>query len=349
MKKSLFFNVATRAILGAGCLALFLSCGQKKVASVAPVAQAQIPKLVLKVAHANNEEHPFAQGCIAFKEKLEQLSDGNITAELYHGTMGKNAKDIMANFDMGDVDVFVTDPSLVGIPEVELFSLEYLFSNNNHWQNAMDGAFGQELAATISIKTDNRFHILGYWSSGIRNYYGKKPIKSPLDLKGLKIRVNTSPVQVEFWQACGVDTQNVAWGDLYDALQAGTVEGAENDYTGMMLKNHHKTPNGHYICETQHDISTRFFLMNGDKFDTLKQEQQDIITQAAEYATQIERQSTFEQTSSSKAQVIADGAEVIEADDIDLQAFLDIAKPIQDKFAKENNLEEYLELARSAM
>lgn len=340
-----------KTILLLVCVVFLSSCGAKKVVvNNAPVVQQkeEEPKLVLKVAQANNEEHPFAAGCVAFKEKLEQLSQGNITAELYHGTMGKNAKDIMAKFDAGEVDVFVTDPSLVGIPEVELFSLEYLFSNNAHWQNAMDGMFGQELSSTISQKTDNRFHILGYWSSGIRNYYGKKPITKPEDLQGLKIRVNTSPVQVEFWQACGVDTQNVAWGDLYDALANGTVEGAENDYTGMMLKNHHKTSNGHYICETQHDITTRFFLMNGDEFDSLSMKQQDIIQEAANYATQIERQRTFEQTSSSKAQVIADGAEVVEADSIDIDAFLKIAEPIQDKFAKENGLEDYLQLARQA-
>lgn len=345
MRKSCLFYFVTLAFLA--------SCGNKSttINTVAPKASEaeatpKQEKLVLNVAHCNGEDHPYAYGLIAFKDKLEQLSGGSVTAELFHGTMGESEGELTQRFNAGDISVYVTAPNLVPIPEVELFSLEYLFDSFNHWATCMDGAFGQELSDIITQKTNNQYRVLGYWSSGIRDYYGNKPIKSPEDVAGLKMRVSSSPVQIKFWEDCGAQTQQVGWGDLYNALNSGEVDAAENDYTSMMLKNHHKTPSGHYICETDHDFTTRFFIMSGELFDSFTPEQQDIIIQAAQYATGIERQQTYELTSSSKAKVIEDGAEVTEATDIDMDAFRAIAYPIQDEFAKEHGFEHFLELVR---
>ena len=76
--------------------------------------------------------------------------------------------------------------------------------------------------------------------------------------------------------------QSVAWGELYQALQQGVVDSAENDYTSFMLKEHHKTPNGHYISETHHDYTTRLLLMNGAFYDGLTDEQKGWIDEAVE-------------------------------------------------------------------
>lgn len=348
MKKSLFIKV----LVAVASCAVLLSCGAKKQAVVEQKVEEK--PLVLKVAHCNGEDHPYAAGLVAFKEKLEQLSGGKVTAELYHGTMGQSEKELDEKFNSGEVSIYVTAPNLVPIPEVELFSLEYLFNNNIHWETCMDGDFGLELSDIITQKTNNQYKILGYWSSGIRNCYANKAIKSPDDLKGMNIRVSSSPVQIEFWQACGVNTKSIGWGDPLDkALTDGEyngekIDGAENDYTSMMLKGHHKMQSGKFISETEHDITTRFFIMDGNLFDSFTPQQQNIITEAAQYATEIERQQTYELTSSSKATVIEEGATVTEADDIDMAAFHAIADPIQDKFAGEHGFEHFIELVRNA-
>ena len=77
---------------------------------------------------------------------------------------------------------------------------------------------------------------MAYWSSSVRDYYGKKPVTKPEDLKGMTIRTQSSQVQQDFWKACGAIPTSVAWGELYQALQQGVVDSAENDYTSFMLK-----------------------------------------------------------------------------------------------------------------
>ena len=200
---------------------------------------------------------------------------------------------------------------------------------------------------TVDIP-DNGFRIMGYWSSSVRDYYGKKAIKTPDDLKGMTVRTQSSQVQQDFWKACGAVPTSVAWGELYQALQQGVVDSAENDYTSFMLKEHHKTPNGHFICETHHDYTTRLLLMDGNRYDKLTDEQKGWVDEACKKCTEVERQTVYDMFKTSKEKVIADGAEVTNHEDLDIEAFKAIAAPIAEKFAADNNMTAELEMVRNA-
>ncbi len=314
--------------------------------------KAESRSLEITVSLAHNQtasDNPYTFGAKAFKDKLEQVSGGGATATLYNGTMSEDEGELFKKLQSGEANIVVISPGYLtslGVAEVDIFSLNYLFNNFAHWGKVLDGPFGSELAGIVNQKTNGKIQILGYWSAGVRNYYGKKPIHSPKDLKGMTIRIGSSPVQQQFWKSCGAIPASVGWGVLYDALNTGKVDSAENDYTNMSLKNHHKAKNGKYICETEHDFTTRLMLVNGDFFNKLTPAQKKWIEQAASYATQVERQKTFEQASGSKAKTIAEGAVVVENSDIDTAAFKAIALPIQDEFAKKNGMERFLKMAR---
>ena len=252
---------------------------------------------------------------------------------------------------MGAASMVVASPGFmtaIGVPEVDIFSLEYLFDSFDHWEKCLDGEFGDKMKDVVKEKTGNNFRIMAYWSSSVRDYYGKKPVTKPEDLKGMTIRTQSSQVQQDFWKACGAIPTSVAWGELYQALQQGVVDSAENDYTSFMLKEHHKTPNGHYISETHHDYTTRLLLMNGAFYDGLTDEQKGWIDQAVEACTEEERQVVYRMFKESKEKVIADGAEVTNFEDVDIDAFKALALPIQDKFAADNNMTAELEMIRAA-
>lgn len=314
--------------------------------------KAESRSLEITVSLAHNQtasDNPYTFGAKVFKDKLEQVSGGGATATLYNGTMSEDEGELFKKLQSGEANIVVISPGYLtslGVAEVDIFSLNYLFNNFAHWGKVLDGPFGSELAGIVNQKTNGKIQILGYWSAGVRNYYGKKPIHSPKDLKGMTIRIGSSPVQQQFWKGCGAIPASVGWGVLYDALNTGKVDSAENDYTNMSLKNHHKAKNGKYICETEHDFTTRLMLVNGDFFNKLTPAQKKWIEQAASYATQVERQKTFEQASGSKAKTIAEGAVVVENSDIDTAAFKAIALPIQDEFAKKNGMERFLKMAR---
>jgi tripartite ATP-independent transporter DctP family solute receptor len=310
------------------------------------------PELTLIIAsNATDLTNPYSYGLDKFKEVAEEVSGGKIQVTVHKGTLGENESELIEKLTMGAADLVVSSPGFmtaIGVPEIDIFSLEYLFDSFEHWEKCLDGAFGEAMRKIVLEKTYNQFRIMGYWSSSVRDVYAKKAVKTPADLKGLSIRTQSSKVQQDFFKGCGAIPTTVAWGELYQALQQGVVDGAENDYTNITLKEHHKTPNGKYISETHHDFTTRLFLMNGDKYDKLTDEQKEWINKAAQACTVEERAITYRMFGESKKKAIEAGAVITEFADIDIKAFKDIAVPIQDDFAKNNNMQEQLDMIRSA-
>ena len=308
-------------------------------------------ELTLNIAsNATDPTNPYSYGLDKFKEVAEEISGGKIEVIVHKGTLGQDETELVQKLAMEAVDIVVSSPGFmtgVGVPEVDFLSLEYLFDSFDHWEACMDGEFGANLRDLISQKTGNMFRIMGYWSSSVRDVYAKKAIKSPEDMKGLSIRTQSSQVQQQFFQACGAVPTSVAWGELYQALQQGVVDGAENDYTNLTQKEHHKTPNGKYINETHHDYTTRLFLMDGTKYDRLTDEQKAWIDEASAAATAEERAITYRMFEESREKAIADGATITEHADIDIEAFKAIAIPIQDEFAAKIGMTEQLALIRS--
>jgi TRAP-type C4-dicarboxylate transport system substrate-binding protein len=309
-------------------------------------------KLTLIIAsNQTSVENPYHFGLLKFKEVAEKISNGKIEVICHDGTLGENESELVEKLSMGAAQLVVVSPGFmtaVGVPEVDMLSLLYLFDGFEHWEKALDGEFGIAMRDTILTKTGNNFRIMGYWSAGVRDYYGKKPVKTVADMKGLTIRTQTSGVVSEFWTKTGAIPTQVAWGELYQALEQGVVDSAENDYTNFMLKGHHKTANGKYTSETHHDFTTRLFLIDGNYYNSLNAEQRAWIDEASKAANTEERKVTYAMMDDSKAKVKAEGGVVTEFKDVDVAGFKAIAIPIQDNFAEKNNMKQYLEMVRKA-
>lgn len=311
-------------------------------------------KPVLELIIASNQtskDNPYHFGLETFKEVAEELSGGTIKVTCSDGSMSEDEAELVSMLDSGKIQMAVCSPgnmSSAGVSEVNMLSLLYLFNGFSHWEAAMDGEFGSAMTDVILSKTNNKYRIMGYWSAGVRDYYGMKPITSPGDVQGMTIRTQTSGVVSEYWTGIGAQPVNVGWGVLYDALKNKEVDSAENDYTNLMLKEHHTTENGKYICETHHDYTTRLFIMNGDFYNGLTSEQKNWIDTASLAATLKERSVTYDMMDSSKAQCIAQGAVVTEYARMNIAAFKEPAISIQDSYADANGLRSYLEMIRRA-
>ena len=315
-------------------------------------AKAVEPELVLTIAsNQTSADNPYHFGLETFKEIAEELSGGEIQVVCSDGDLSEDEAELLSMLDSGKVQMVVVSPghmTSAGVAEVDMLSLLYLFNGFSHWETAMDGEFGSAMSDIILERTNNKYRIMGYWSAGVRDYYGKAPVTSPEDVEGFTIRTQTSGVVYDFWTSIGAEPVNIGWGDLYDVLNSGGVDSAENDYTNLMLKEHHTTPNGKYICETHHDYTTRLFIMNGDFYDSLSAEQKSWVDTASLAATLQERAVTYEMLDSSKEQCIAEGAIVTDYEDIDINAFKEPAIAIQDRYAQQNGLTTYLEMIRRA-
>ena len=352
MKKNVSLVLA-----GAMVMASLAGCGggaAPAAGSGTAAAAAADGKAELNLIIASNQtslDNPYSYGMDKFKEVLEEKSGGKISVTVHKGTLGENESELIEKLEMGAASMVVASPGFmtsIGVPEIDIFSLEYLFDSFDHWEACLDGEFGDKMKEVAREKTGNNFRIMSYWSSSVRDYYGKKEVKSPDDLKGMTIRTQSSQVQQDFWKACGAIPTTVAWGELYQALQQGVVDSAENDYTSFMLKEHHKTGNGKYISETHHDYTTRLLLMSGHFYDSLTDEQKQWIDESVEEATKEEREVVYRMFKESKEKVIADGAVVTEHSDVDIDAFKALALPIQNQFAADNNMAAELEMIRAA-
>ncbi|UJL45573.1 TRAP transporter substrate-binding protein [Virgibacillus sp. NKC19-16] len=303
----------------------------------------------IKIVAAHNQtspDSPYQAGLMEFKEVAEEKSNGSIEVEVHAGTIGTEESELIEKLQLGGADVVLASPGFMtqtGIREVDLFSAPYLFNSYEHWEKTVDGEVGQEMAEIINEKSNNSFKLLGYWSAGVRHFYGKAPLESVDDLQGVSLRTQTSGVISDFWEATGAIPSSISWGELYQGLQQDVVDSSENAYPFFVQQAHHTTPNGKYITETAHDYTTRFLLTNGEKFDSYSEEHQDIILQAAEASVETEREVTSAQDVEYKEQAIEEGAVVNE---IDREPFIEIAKPIQDEYAEEIGVEEMLQKIR---
>ncbi|ANU11918.1 C4-dicarboxylate ABC transporter substrate-binding protein [Planococcus antarcticus DSM 14505] len=299
----------------------------------------------IKLIAAHNQttpDTPYSVGLEKFKEVVESESDGNIEVEVHEGTIGTEESELVEKLKLGAADVVLVSPGFMtqtGIEEVDLFALPYLFDSFDHWEEVVDGEVGEEVASIVNEKSNNDFKIVGYWSAGVRHFYGKAPLEKMDDLNGMTIRTQTSGVVSDFWKQAGAVPTSVAWGELYQALQQNVVDSAENAYPYFVAQNHHTTKNGKYVTETAHDYTTRFLLVNGNDFDKYTEEQQEIIMNAAEASVVAEREALYVQEEEYKEKAIAEGAEVSE---IDTAPFIEIAEPLQDQATKDMGTEDLL-------
>lgn len=336
MKKSLL-KVAAFAV---GVSALLAGCGD---------GGADGDGKAVKILAAHNQtspDNPYQTGMLKFEEVLED-SNAGFDVEVHAGTLGTEESELVEKLKLGAADVIVVSPgfmSQTGVKEIDMLALPYLFESYDHWEAVVDGEVGEQIAELINEKSNNDFKLVGYWSAGVRHYYGKKPLQSMADLKGVSIRTQTSGVVSDFWKQTGAVPTSVAWGELYQALSQNVVDSSENAYPYFVQQNHHKTKNGKYTTETAHDYTTRLMLVNGKKFDKMTEEQQQALVDAAKASVAAEREAVYKQEEEYKQKAIDEGAEVNE---IDTTEFIEIAIPIQEKLAKEIGAEEILETINS--
>ncbi|GAA0469739.1 TRAP transporter substrate-binding protein [Alkalibacillus silvisoli] len=305
----------------------------------------------INIVAAHNQtdpENPYQDGLLAFEEVAEEESNGQIEVEVHAGTIGTEESQLVERLQTGGADVVLVSPGFMtstGIEEVNLFAFPYLFDSYDHWESVVTGDVGDQMADIINEESGNDFKLLGYWTAGVRHYYGNEPLNSMDDLEGKTIRTQTSGVVSDFWERAGAIPTDIAWGELYQGLQQNVVESSENAYPYFVQQDHHRTPNGEYITETGHDYTTRFLLINGQEFDNYTEEQQEVILKAAEASVEAEWDALYEQEEEYREKALEEGAEI---NDIDRQPFIDLAEPLQDEYAADYGVEDLLEQIREA-
>ncbi|MGO2355496.1 MAG: TRAP transporter substrate-binding protein [Marinomonas foliarum] len=301
----------------------------------------------IKLVAAHNQTNlssPYQTGMLKLKEVAD--NSGFFDVEVHAGTIGTNENELVEKLVLGGADMVLVSPGFMtssGIEEVDLFSLLYLFNDYSHWEKVVDGKVGKDIADIIYTKSGEKYRVAAYWTAGVRHWYGKQPVNSFADVKGMKIRTQTSGVVSQYWKEIGAVPTSVAWAELYQALSSNVVDAAENAYPYFIPMEHHKTSNGKYISETGHDYTTRLLLVRNSVWESFNDEQRTAFNQAVKEATQAERQALYSEESTYKQKAIDDGAIV---NTLDRTPFIEKALSIQDQWAEKNGMTEVLETIR---
>lgn len=294
--------------------------------SGAAVAQ---DKITLNVAHVGTvPEHHFHAGFEAFARHLNEISGDRFEVVIHQGTMGGQRENI-EQVQEGILDITSTSLSLLGNfgGEVGVFDLPYLFSNREEAYRALDSEVGQEVADPLK---DNNLLLLSYWENGFRHVTNsRKPIKTPEDLEGLRIRVPESPEYVATFEALGARPTPMAWPEVFTGLQQGVIDGQENPFGNTWDGNLYEVQD--YMSLTGHVYAGNGVVMNQNRFQSLGEEEQGWIMEAAELAQADQRQYVQEMDEEFRGRLEERGMEINEVDD--KQAFIETAeKAYEDNF-----------------
>ncbi len=277
------------------CLALVLAmtaCGVNKEASTESENGATGPEYTIRFAHIENDFTGTAQGVEVFKKYVEEDSNGRIAVEILgSGSMG-GEREIVESVTMGTIEGGMANTSLFSpyLPNWNIFDLPYLFKDREDWAAKVDGGMGKfltEETSKINIK------ILSYFDGGFRVITNtKRPIESMEDFKGMKNRVGESPIMIDTHNALGDNPVPMAFGEIYTALQQGTIDGVDTSVIYVQDGNFQEVTN--YCTLTNHLALQVMTFINEDFFNSLPADLQEIVLKAADKTTAEQRKIAVE-------------------------------------------------------
>lgn len=244
-------------------------------------------QITIKLAHLNAQQPfdiPSAAMAAAFKSAVEANSNGEIKVELYpSGVLGKE-RETMVQVKSGVVQSYISSTGGMSTfyPMIDITNMPFAFSSYNVVYKVYDGSYGQALAKDIEKKAG--FHVLGFGESGgffvITN--SKREIKSPKDMKGIKIRTMTVPLHMQIIKSLGGSPTPIAWSEVYTSLQTGVVDGQMNPISIINMAKFYEVQK--YATLTNHIYAPYIWVMNSKFYNSLSPVHKKIVDDAARTA-----------------------------------------------------------------
>jgi tripartite ATP-independent transporter DctP family solute receptor len=241
---------------------------------------AQSTKTVtLRLAETQPQDYPTTRGDYEFARLVKERSNGRIVIEVYPGSQLGQEKAVIEQVQFGAIDLtrVSISPLAAFVPKLNAFQMPYLYRNEAHMWKVLKGDIGKELLASLD---PFGFIGLGWFESGARNFYNsKRAVKTPADLKGLKIRVQESDLMMSLVSAFGAIPTPMAYGEVYSALQTGVVDGAENNWPSYYSTSHYEVAK--YITLDEHTRVPEIIIGSKISLGRLSMADQEMIRQAA--------------------------------------------------------------------
>lgn len=293
---------------------------------------------VLYLAHANTRTHPIHKGLLYLKKVLEEKSGGKMTVKIFADGQLGSEREVLELLQIGSVAMTKVSAAVMVnfAPEYEILGVPYLYKNDEHAWRVRDSEIGTEV-----LNSSSQYLLKGlcFYDAGFRSFYTTdKPIHSPADLKGMKIRVMNHKMSIDMVAALGGAATPMAYGELYTALQQGVVDGAENNPPSFVSSNHYEVCK--YYTLDEH-VSIPDVLVISTKFwNKLSSQEQQWLTEAAEESK--EAQKVFWQESVEECMQTLREAHV-EVIYPDKEPFIRATQTVRDQVARNPKMKKLME------
>lgn len=286
---------------------------------------------IVRISHGQSETHPEHLGLLKFKEYVEEHLGDRYEVQIFPNELLGSAQRTVELTQTGAIDFAVAGTAnLETFAKVyEIFSMPYLFTSEEVYHEVMND---QEYMNGIYRSTEEAgFCVLTWYNAGTRNFYAKKPIDTPEDLKGMKIRVQQSPASVQMIEAFGAAAAPMSFGEVYTAIQQGVIDGAENNELALTKNKHGEVAK--YFSYNQHQMVPDMLIGNLRFLEQLEEEERKIFQEAAELSTKVELEEWDEQTEEARKLAEEMGVTFLFPDQ---DAFREKAKNVQREMLQEN-------------
>jgi tripartite ATP-independent transporter DctP family solute receptor len=238
--------------------------------------------IVLKHATIHEPTHPVGYTAEFFASRVKELTNGEVTVQVYHSRQLGDARDNVENVRNGTIAFTTLSMSNLSqvLPVLDIWSLPFIFKSDDHYWYVLNHPKSTEFMKQLEPKG---IKFITWITSGARNFFSQKPIRSPADLKGMKIRVMASPVMINTMKAFGASGVPTAWGELYTALQTGVVDAAENNHPSLISMKFYEVTK--YYTLDEHMRIPDLSIASTKVLDKLTKAQKQAVLQAATEAT----------------------------------------------------------------
>lgn len=309
-------------------LSILAACGNSSESSSGNKEETK----TIRASIGLNENHPEYKGLLKFKEIVEEKTGGSIIVETYPSAQLGDDRTTAEGIQLGTLEVTIpsTAPMVNFVPEMAVFDIPFLFPDEETADAVLDGPVGQKLLE----KFDSQDMVgLAYWENGFRNVTNsKREIKSMADFKGLKLRTMENEFHLEAFKRLGANPSPMAMGEVFTALQQGTVDGQENPFATIYLEGFYEVQD--YVTDTKHIYSPFVFLMGKKFYNSLTEEEQTIVREAAVEAGKYQREVIREESNTSLAGLKEKGMTYTELTDEARGEMKEAVKPVAEKIAE---------------
>lgn len=313
----------------------------RMMALAASVAVCAVAAAEAKELRGWNLHVPDYPGSIAMEEFSQALGDnteGRFTGTVYHNGQLGDQRFAVEQFAFDGIDFAVFSGGSLGdfAPALNIVSMPYVFRSEEHMFQVLDGEIGDRLSDALA---ESNMVALAWYTGGARSFYAvDKPINTPADLKGMKIRVPDADIFVATVEALGANATPLAFGEVYTSLQTGVIDGAENNAPSFESTRHYEVAK--YYSLDQHMMVPEALVVSKTLWDGLPPEDQAIFRDAARASALTQRKLWAERVAAS-TKVLAD-AGVTTNEIADKQPFIEAMTPVYEKFVDTDDLRQLL-------